>query len=121
MTKEELKQTGEALIALSEGKKVQLVTVHDGNWGDFTGSVENLSGNIATLWRIKPKPKMRTIRVDELPYLFEVRDSPNDMYSATNKNTGSDMSEFIESCAKYGYEWTGDGIKWNRFEIEVME
>jgi hypothetical protein len=74
MTPEQLKQTGEALIALSEGKQIQWIDEH-GTWIDFepTGCSLAAMCSLSSSWRIKPTLKKRLIRPDELPDLFWIR------------------------------------------------
>lgn len=76
MTKEEMKQTGEALIALSEGKPVQWMGtskrfIPNAAWFDCVNSNDHPMED--TVYRIKPQPKKRLIEHDEFPALFWIR------------------------------------------------
>lgn len=80
MTNEELKQTGEALIALSEGKKVQIKSRYGrgadcDSWQDYVCRGEPCPDYSSWYWRIKPEPRKRLIKPEELPPVFWVRDS----------------------------------------------
>lgn len=115
MSPEQLKETGLALIALSEGKEVE---VFFGKWGSFTGSVDGISGNISCLWRIKPSPKMRPIRKDELPFVFVVRDSDNDMHLVSVQREFFNGNVTPSDYALRHYEYSMDGKTWHKFEKE---
>lgn len=70
MTNEEMKMTGEALIALSEGKEIQAKV--GSAWANYNpwdkGSPEPNLANYP--FRIKPTPAKRLIRAEELPDNF---------------------------------------------------
>lgn len=75
MSPQELKQTGEALIALSEGKPIQAKSVIGSDWSDYNpwdkGSPEpNFDSYV---FRVKPGKVKRLIRAEEMPADFGIR------------------------------------------------
>lgn len=120
MTKDELRSTGEALIALSEGKEIEYKM--NGLW---TRSSMDISTVLSLIdddvpYRVRVLPRMRPIRVDELPYCFVIREDENDMHPCSIRRTFAD-AEAINRWIDQGTNWTDDGITWNRFEKEVTE
>jgi hypothetical protein len=80
MTKEELKTTGEALVALSEGKAVQIKSRYgrpsEPGWKDYQGPPDDPSPSpdySSWLWRIKPQKQRRLIKREEMPADFWIR------------------------------------------------
>lgn len=124
MTKEQLRSTGEALIALTEGATLEYsypLDIH----GWLACRLENERNN--TNWdpiqalrrglilRVKPAKATRPIRVDELPYIFETKE-PNEQYHLWTREGFYDA--MIKRCIKIGATWTVDGKTFKSFEVE---
>ena len=65
--------------------------------------------------RIKPKPKLRPIRPDELPYLFAVRDNLDQVVEVYR---GPCISPIIKKWISFDYTYSTDGITWRPFTVE---
>lgn len=73
MTKEELKETGLALIALSEGKAdVEYWNMESGQW-DSAFALYGMLPVRDDKYRIKPEKKKRLLRPEEMPPIFWIR------------------------------------------------
>lgn len=73
-----LKRIGEALIAFADKKRIQWKSLTTLGWTDWPPDQElaffhNLAHDKYFRLRVKPEPKKRLIRADELPPVFWVR------------------------------------------------
>jgi len=84
MTNEEMKMTGEALIALAADPQIATEYFYSGHWRALeagkTPAFSRPDGIL--LHRIKPQPKPRLIRVDELPPVFWVKRKDGNVWLA---------------------------------------
>ncbi len=121
MTKDELRSTGEALIAFADDKEIQYKM--NGVWADSRGDLNQVLGLVSDVvcYRIKPAPAMRPIRADELPPVFMWRLDAYDMYpQAVTRGCAKTMPvSWFEVNAQKGSEFSVDGVTWKRFEVEA--
>lgn len=129
MTPEQLRTTGEALIALSEGKATQYSNDCGKTWKDrcYT-TVEHMGASVhhtmTPWWRIKPALVKRLMRADEFPNLwwFRLLDQNVWYLNSAMKCDGSGFS--VAGChlkfedAKDHWQWSPDRKQINSFFVE---
>ncbi len=90
-----------------------------GKWESFTRDKWPLWDTYRWDYRIKPMPKMRPIRVDELPYIFETLEGDRNTIRSTHLWRRDDFSgQLIERGIKIRATYTTDGVTWCPFDIE---
>lgn len=118
--KTELETTADAIREWILDRSVKLEVKVSSGWTN--AEVPQWAGSKSGFFphRIKPAPRIRPIRVDELPYTFMLRHD-HGLQGAASREHYKNNRDSLEYAIRADSEWSTDGITWNKFEKEVTE
>lgn len=125
MTKEEIKNHGECLIAFAEGKTIQYCYSGKQGWHDIVP--DHPMPSVFKMLRIKPEKKKRLLKVEELPPVFWVRQRRKvyawelcvgfEIGQRAMKLGWGYVVNFNETALEH-FEWSPDRKEVRSFEVE---
>ncbi len=129
LTKEQLIQNAEAMIAVANGKPVQFYHTPELAWKDYEGHIESSAiGSIP--FRPKPAPKTRPWnRPEDVPlncWLTIDRENARLVLAVMPDGVrvagrGCDSAFFSWRELQPQFKWSVDRASWHRCEVEVPE